>query len=97
MPNCPANFFGFAVAREVETAIEEHGHIAEDLVLFFPIGEVAEVDDVLIGAPTLSVFSQTSSQLFRICIRKRAQQHCIDDTKDRGVSADTERQRQAAR
>ncbi len=86
------DLFRLAIAREIEAAIEEDSHVGEDLVLIFPVGEVAEIDDVLIGAPALSLFPH-EHELLRILVRKAAQQHSIDDTKDRGVRANAERER----
>ncbi len=66
---------------------------AEHLVLFFPVGEVTEVDHVLIGAARLVSFPRRATRLFSIGVRKSAQQHSIDDAKDRGIRTDAQRER----
>ena len=88
----PGTLFRLAVAGEIEAAIEEGRHVSEDLVLFLPVSEVAEVDDVLIGTTALSLFPH-EHEPFGIRVRKAAQQHRIDDAEDRSVRADTERER----
>src|SRR6185369_5831831 len=87
------HFFRFAITGEVETAIEERSHITEHLVLFFPVTEVAEIDDVLIGGPALSLFPH-QHQSIGVGIRKRSQQYTIDHTEDRSISSDAQRERQ---
>ena len=83
----------FTIVREVESAIEEHRHIGKYLVLLFPVCEITEIDHVLIGSAALSLLPH-HHDLFGIGIGKRAQQDCVDDTKDRSVGADAERERE---
>src|SRR6185369_10653472 len=86
------DLFRLSVPGQIAAGVVEGGHVREDAVLVLPIGEVAKVDDVLIGAPALPLFPH-ERKLLRILVRKAAQQHGIDDAEDRGVCPNTERER----
>ena len=84
---------GILAAGNIEQPEAVGRHVFEGPVLLAPVLEVRIGDPV---APPVCprVRGPEANQVIRVRIGQRPQQHCVDDTVDRGVRSNSERKRQ---
>ena len=85
------NALWFPIALQVQTAEREGFQMIERLILFSPVQKIRRGDgSVSAGQKGF----KDRDQALRMRVRKRFQQHRIDDAEQRGVRADAKRQGQ---